>query len=344
MTAKRLPSGNYRCQVYSHTTSAGKRVYESFTAPTKQEAEAKAIAYRQKRQRIMNKDLTVGEAVRKYIEVNDGTLSESTIAGYTRYLPCVDKIGHLRIQNLSQDELQAFVSTISQKHKPKYVKNIMALIKPAVKMFRPDVELRYNLPQHVRKKTRVPNDDEIARLMQAANRRMKLCIALGCSSMRRAEICAVQLKDVCKVDDGLYKIDIHRDCVKDKNGKWVYRDVPKTEESDRYVHIPQAAYDLIDAENPEDLIVDILPNSITQGFDRLTKRLGINMTFHTTRHYYASMMAYLGVPDFATAEMGGWKHVDQVMKEIYQGVSEEKRRQFLSAGTNHLGKIFSENT
>lgn len=342
MTAKRLPSGNYRVQVYSHKDADGKNVYESFTAPTKREAEAKAIAFQQKRTRIKNKDLTIGEAVRRYIEVNDGTLSESTIAAYTRYLTAIKEIDHIPLSKLSQDELQAHVSRMARTRSPKTVRNVMGLVNASVRMFRPDIELRYNLPMYVRKKVRVPNDDEIAQLMQVASDTMKLCIALGCCSLRRGEMCSVKLKDIQKIDDNRYALHVHGDCVKDKNGKWVHRDKPKTPESDRIVQIPQAIFDLIKVTDPEDYIIDIVPNTISDTFLRLCKRYNFDMTFHTTRHYYASLMAYLGVPDFATAEMGGWKHVDKVMKEIYQGVSEERRRQYMAAGTDHLDGLFSK--
>lgn len=340
MKAKKLPSGNYRCLVFSHLDAAGKRVYESFTAPTRAEAELKAHTFKAKRTRISRKDLTVGEAVRRYIEVNDGTLSESTIAVYLRYLPMISGIDHVLISKLSRDEIQAFISQLAKRRSAKTVKNIMALIVPAVKMFRPDVDLRYNLPMYVRKKTRVPNDEEIAVIMEAASRKMKLCIILGCCSLRRGEICSVRLKDITQTEKG-YLLHVHGDCVQDKTGKWVHRDKPKTPESDRYVQIPSKVLDLIDVTDPEDYIVDITPGTITGNFTALRKRTGVSMTFHTTRHYYASLMAYLGVPDFATAEMGGWKHVDRTMKEIYQGVSDEMRRAYLSAGTKYLETFLS---
>lgn len=295
-----------------------------------------AVAFRSKRQRIANKDLTVGEAVRRYIDVNDGTLSESTIATYLRIVPQLKQIDRILISRLSQDELQAFVSHLSKTRSPKTVKNIMGLVSASIKMFRPDVTLRYNLPMYVRKKIRVPNDAEITALMQAASPKMRLCIALGCCSLRRGEICSVKLKDIKKISETRYALHVHGDCVQDRNGNWVHRSKPKTPESDRVVQIPKEIFDLIETTDPEEYIVDIVPGTITGNFTELRKRTGINMSFHTTRHYYASLMAYLGVPDFATAEMGGWKHVDKTMKEIYQGVSEERKRQYLEAGTAHL--------
>ena len=40
--AKKLPSGSWRCRVYSQTNSQGIKQYESFTAPTKRQAEMMA--------------------------------------------------------------------------------------------------------------------------------------------------------------------------------------------------------------------------------------------------------------------------------------------------------------
>ncbi len=41
-TAKKLPSGKYRCLIYDYTDQSGKRHYKSFTAKTKKDAELAA--------------------------------------------------------------------------------------------------------------------------------------------------------------------------------------------------------------------------------------------------------------------------------------------------------------
>ena len=63
-TAKRLPSGNWRCLAYvgKDVTKTG---YKSFTAPTKKEAERLALEYEQSVQPVPA--ITVQEAVRQYI-------------------------------------------------------------------------------------------------------------------------------------------------------------------------------------------------------------------------------------------------------------------------------------
>ena len=334
--ARKLPSGNYRVRVYSHIGKDGKRVYVSFTAPTKAEAESKAAQYAYNKHRIQKNDLTVKEAVNRYIEVKDGVLSESTINGYYKYARIEKSIDDTKISKLTSADLQLFIGEFSNGRSPKTVKNMTSLILSAINMFQPDIKFHVTLPMYVRKKARVPSDDDIMALMNAASRKMKLSIALGCRSARRGEICAIQLKDIKKIDKKTYSIHIHGDCVQDKNGKWIYKKTPKTPESDRNILVPKEVIDLIDAKNPDDYIVDILPCTITGNFTYLKNKVGIKMAFHDTRHYYASIMAAIGVPDFATAEMGGWRHVDRTMKEIYQGVQEDKKIEYLKIGNDHL--------
>ena len=104
-TAKKLPSGSWRCQVFSHyepvynadgspaIDDSGKqkqrRVYESFTSdnPTstgKKEAELMAAQFsldkkNKRKQRIDN--ITLYQAIDKYILSSDAILSPTTIEG-----------------------------------------------------------------------------------------------------------------------------------------------------------------------------------------------------------------------------------------------------------------------
>lgn len=341
--AKKLPSGNYRARVFSHVDSNGKKVYASFTAPTKAEAEARASQYAYNKKRIQRNDMTVKEAVYKYIEVKDGVLSDSTIAGYYKVARLIKGIDNIRISKLSSADLQAFISDHSQGRSPKTVKNNVGLVLAAINMFQPEIRFHVTLPMYVKKKARVPLDSDIQALMNAASRKMKLAIALGCRSARRGEICAIKYKDIKKIDKNNYSIHIHGDCVQNKNGEWIYKNTPKTPESDRFILVPKEVIDLIEAKNPDDYIVDIVPSTITGNFTYLKNKLGISMTFHDTRHYYASIMAAIGVPDFATAEMGGWRHVDRTMKEIYQGVQEDRKIGYLKIGNEHLASLLKDN-
>ena len=98
-TARKLPSGSWRCQVYSHTEEIRterrdhvkkKRIYKSFTSNIpgpkgKREAERLAAdfaAEKESHQNILN--CTLGEAIDDYIASKDSVLSPSTIADYKK--------------------------------------------------------------------------------------------------------------------------------------------------------------------------------------------------------------------------------------------------------------------
>ena len=84
--AKKLPSGSWRCRAYSHKDADGKQHYESFTAPTKAEAEMMAAEYSAGKKRRVRADLTVHEAIDGYIRAKEPVLSPSTIRGYDRMM------------------------------------------------------------------------------------------------------------------------------------------------------------------------------------------------------------------------------------------------------------------
>ena len=337
--AKKLPSGNWNIRVYDRTDSNGKLIYQSFTATTKSEAEAKAAAYQSNKHRIQRNELTIGEAVIRYIEVKEGTLSESTIAGYVKESRQLKPIESIRIDKVSSVDLQSFISYLNRTHSPKTIKNIIGLVLSSIKMFRPDAVFNITLPMYIKPKLKIPSDGDIKALITASSRKMKLCIALGCKSVRRGEICAIKLKDIEKIGDGQYQIHIHGDCVLDRNNRWVYKDTPKTPESDRYVLVSQQVIDLIDTTDKDAYIVDYRPDTISKMFSKTASTMGLNITFHTTRHYYASIMAVLGVPDFMTAEMGGWRDVHGVMKRVYQGIQSDRARHYLQQTDSHFNSL-----
>lgn len=60
------------------------------------------------------------------------------------------------------------------------------------------------------------------------------------------------------------------------------------------------------------------PNSITKYLERTEQNLGIpHFSLHKFRHYFASEMSALGVPEADILKMGGWE-TDHVMKSVYR--------------------------
>lgn len=56
---------------------------------------------------------------------------------------------------------------------------------------------------------------------------------------------------------------------------------------------------------PEDRVINLTPNVITYRYCRLRDKLHIPGRFHDLRHYHASVMVALGIPEtYAMRDMG----------------------------------------
>lgn len=312
--AKKLPSGSWRCRVYSGTDSRGQKHYESFTAGTKAEAEMMAAQFYNERKRRLKNDLTVAEALEGYITAKEAVLSPSTIRGYrqmqkNRY----GRIKNVRIRKLTSAELQNFISETARESSAKTTANIYGLLSAALAFFDPDATFRVTLPQKPKKIRESPSDEDVRRLFEAAAPQMKLCIALAALSIRRGEMCALRYRDI---KNGVAYI--HADLVRGPELRWVYKDMPKTADSVRLVSLSQTALDLLGEGKPDDFILTWRPDTITKNFIALRNSLGLSIRFHDLRCYFASVGTVIGIPDMYLENLGGWHQGGSVMKEIYQ--------------------------
>ena len=107
--AKRLPSGNYRTQVYAGKDENGKPRYESFTAPTARESELLAAQFKADLNRKKQTDRTASEAIDGYISAKEAVLSPSTIKAYKSQAKIrYDSIRNKSIRKLTSEDLQLF--------------------------------------------------------------------------------------------------------------------------------------------------------------------------------------------------------------------------------------------
>ncbi len=315
--AKKLPSGNWRVRVYSHTTPDGKKHYESFTASTKQQAEMMATKFANSADRNRGEDITVKEAVDNYINANEGTLSPSTIYGYRKDAKRFDTISNIRVRKINSTIIQSFISDLSVRNlSPKTVRNTYALLRASLAFSGADVNYRIHLPQNQKKRKNAPEDEQIIALYNAAKPKMKIAIMLASRhSLRRGEVCGLTYGDLS--GNTLY---VHSDVVKSSDGKsWVHKETPKTSSSNRLLYLTEQELKLIGNGSPNEYIVPLVPSSIGTNFYNLRKKVGIDgIRFHDLRVYFASVSAALNIPELYTAHHGGWKENSRVLKEHYQ--------------------------
>lgn len=170
-TAKQLPSGTWRCLVYSHKEKLcaedgtpiidektgrqkEKRIYESFTSSLpgrkgKQDAEAQAatfLAEREFKQRPEN--LTIKEAFKRYIAAKENVLSETTLRGYETIMNNqITDIAEISIRKITPENVQMWINNLSARLSPKTVKNAYGLFIPVMSMYAPDRTFKTTLPQ-----------------------------------------------------------------------------------------------------------------------------------------------------------------------------------------------------
>lgn len=332
MKASKLKSGNWNVQVFSHYEDMGdgtkRRRNVSFTAPTKSEALRKAAEFVDgKKLSAQPQNMTVAQCIDKYIQSKENVLSPSTVRKY-RQMQRADfgALEGIQIGRLTAKDVQYFISDLSARKSPKTVKNVYALLAASVELFS-GRRFKVTLPARVPVQYSIPVDSEVAQLMAEADPQLKLCIALAAiGTLRRGEICGLKYKDVLRDFGAVF---VHTDMVQAPDGSWVHKEIPKTSSSVRRVDLPAEVIALIGDGDPEELIYKGSPDSMTSRFRRLVNKCGLKCRFHDLRHYAASVMHAIGVPDVYIMERGGWKS-DTVLKSVYRNSLSDKQKEFTS--------------
>ena len=209
----------------------------------------------------------------------------------------------------------------------KSIKNIYTLFTAAISFINKDIVFNVELPKEdnpdditmedylKNKEKKLPSPDEVVLLYKAAYPWLQKCIALAAfSGMRRGEIAALRYKDIVPGENKLF---IHTAFAMDENNNWVLKP-PKTKGSVRFVNVPKEVIELLGQGDPEEFIIGYNPNTISKMFIKLRDNMGVDVTFHQLRHFYASIGNVLHIPDTILADFGGWEHNSPVMKSTYQ--------------------------
>ena len=337
-TVQKLPSGQWRSRAYYKDTLTGKTSRPSFTAATKTEALRMAHEWEANEERkAIPRNLTVGECIDRYITVKTSASSASTIRGYRKYQKYYyEMIKNRKVADLTDADIQFFISALCEDHSPKTVRNVFSLLSSSVYMFakkRFDVSLPAKTPLEYN----IPTDKIFKEMLELARPKLRLAVALaGVGSLRAGEVSGLLYGDV---DYELGGIHVRRDMVQDENGNWIIKDIPKTITSNRFVPLPPEVMELIGHGEPDERVYPSTPKSISRPFRRLCNRVGFVCRFHDLRHYYASILHAIGVPDQYIMEYAGWKS-DKVLKAVYRNTLSDQSKKFAKKANKHFSALF----
>ena len=305
MKPRRLPSGAWNCRVMIDGQSY------SFTHSDKKTVMRMASEFADEYRRKMDNP-TLLERMREYVAENEERLSPSTVRSYNGMIRMIEertpRIASKRLSAITEQDVSDIVRPLrTLKTKRNYVNFIHACTgKSAGK-----------LTGVSSKRVHVPTELEVKGQLQIfRNTELEIPIMLAAyGGLRRGEICALRMSDI----DGDF-VHVSRAVVRDQLGEWVTKD-PKTASSVRSVLLPHFVIERIQVQG---YITHLLPSQVSNRFWKKQRNLGIPpYCFHSLRHFHASYLHYLNIPDAYIMQRGGWS-TPSVMQSIYRHALEDK--------------------
>lgn len=346
MNITQMPSGHWRARIYVGFNK-GKSQYVSISGVSKKEVELKAAQIQMDRNRKKYNQInhstirmTVGEAIDRYIDNLNGVCSPSTLRRYKadrkKFLASLMPI---KLCDLTQEAIQLAVSIDSKRYAPKSIHCAHGLLSSALDIYLPGFRLKTKLPQKIEHEVTVPEHDDIRRLLsQVKGSWLEGAILLAaCCGLRRSEICGLKVEDIDRKNNTIH---IHRTILKDDSGQWIIREATKTTKSKRRIEVaPFIIEALLAIPRTGDYIIGHVPDTISKEFIKLRYELGLNCRFHDLRHYNASVMLALNIPDKYAMERLGYS-TPETLKRVYQHTMNSKRREINGQISKQMSDLF----
>lgn len=327
MKIEKLPSGSYRIRkMYKGKMYTVVTEYK----PTQKEAIQLISKEFEKSNHASVEHMTFRQASEKYTELKSNVLSPRTIKEYSE-MPnrLSDWFCDKLISDISQFDIQKQINELAENKSPKTVRNYHGFISAVMGTFVKSLNISTTLPQKLKNEPYIPSDDDVSAILEyAKGTEYEIAILLACYGLRRSEICALTMDDISGDE-----ININKAKVLDKNKNWVTK-TTKTFSSTRTIVVP---IELINKIREQGYIYKGHPNSLTDFLTAAQKKLSIpHFSIHKLRHYFASKMSALNVPDEDILKYGGWE-TDYVMKSVYRHSLEDKNKDAQRRAAQMLG-------
>lgn len=313
-----LPSGSYFCRVRVN----GEDI--SITDVDYNVVEAKAYAYKAGliEEKKRPKDITVGEAVDKYISHRENILAPSTIRGYrTIRKSRFPDLMNVRLSKINLSLLQRHINDEAARYSAKTIKNSFALIQSALDAN--DVDVNWSkllFPQIRKNENYAPTPEELTKLLSVADDvYSKLVILLPAwLSLRRSEVLGLFKSDFDTLN---HRVFIQRGLIIEGNKERKFTPT-KTFKSQRTIITDPYISALIQTL-PDGQIFTLDRSVYERKLGRMCEKAGIKkVTMQGLRHFNASAMAMVGIDTKYAMDRGGWSS-EHTMRNVYQEIMDD---------------------
>lgn len=358
---RKRPNGTFQATIYIGRDALGKNICEYITCPTKKEC---VQAVRKREQELEDKKFLRVEKVRvvswidEWIELNRGRLSPSTIVLYKIYSKnhYTPYFGDIQLGKLNEIHIRRFMAEKLQTLSPTTVRKLILvlnkILRDALKERNPAKDIE--VPSDEEFDPYVLTDEEFGIIREAVRgtRDEPIVLLAALCGLRRGEIFALKWNDI-EWKNGTLRIDESR-CITD-DGAYIDKK-PKSKNGYRRIIVPAEILSILDELRKEQIkkagkkkrrrrakeetndpslenvteikqqIWDMRPDSYSSYWAAFVREKGLPpIRFHDLRHYHASVLYDLGIPDQYVAKRLG--HDIKTLKKIYQHVRPDTEKE-----------------
>lgn len=292
------------------------------------------------RRKYVRRDATVEKLSAIYLSDKTGKVKESTLKCYQfnirKYI--LPHLGSRVAAEVTVDDIDDYMEMMLENYSPKLVREVASLLLAILRIAGVNFTGEVALPKVRQKAVEVFTKPELLKIGKTVLHRPDetgLGILLTAyTGIRLGELCGLQWQDV-NVDAGTLHVQRTVERIAQAGGGTCLTvQTPKTENSDRWIPIPQEMLEMLNVSHrqPEAYLLtggEALPDPRTcqYRYKALLNRCGVGYrSFHALRHTYATRCIEQGVDAKSVSELLGHSDVRTTLRLYVHSSMEYKRK------------------
>lgn len=320
-------NGTYSTRVYLGKDINGKRIQKRITVRNKSDIYS-AIDEAQENAKATISNQSLRDCMLRYNASRSNILSPATIVGYNNFANKVFvNIYDMDIDLITDEILQKEFNNLAMNKSPKSLRNYCAYLKSVFKEYSARKIINIKLPSKRKPELIIPTDEQMATIYETVKGKgleLPILLASKCG-LRRSEIAALSYDDFDMKNN---TVSINKALVINSENKYVLKQ-PKSYAGYRTLDVPDNVMAIIKKRKKDNLpLLSVNSSTMSRNFARLMHELKMpGIRFHNLRHYYATMLLELGIPDKFAIEFTGHS-TTSILRDVYQHVRETKLNEY----------------